>query len=51
MVEQISEREVRVLVDPPKPLGPLAMLGYAKKFGPVKTTKEWMDELREGERE
>ena len=33
----------------PGEMGPLSVLGYAKKFRKVKTTDEWMHELREGE--
>lgn len=31
--------------------GALAMLGFAKRFRPTRTTEEWMAELREFERE
>ena len=33
----------------PGEMGPLSVLGYAKKFRKVRTTDEWMHELREGE--
>ena len=36
---------------PAKPLGAMAMLGYARRFHPQpRTTDEWMAELRAGER-
>jgi hypothetical protein len=38
-----EEREPRT----PKPQGALAMLGFAKRFRPTRTTKECMTELRE----
>jgi hypothetical protein len=35
----------------PKPQGALAMLGFAKRFRPTRTTEEWIAELREAELE
>jgi hypothetical protein len=29
--------------------GPLSVLGYAKTFRPIRTTDEWMRDLRDGE--
>jgi hypothetical protein len=37
-----EEREPRTL----QPQGALAMLGFAKRFRPTRTTEEWMTELR-----
>ena len=35
-----------------QPVGAAAMLGFARRFRPERrTTAEWMDELRAGERE
>lgn len=35
-----------------QPLGAMAMLGFARRFRPqLRTTAEWMAELRAGERE
>lgn len=37
---------------PAKPLGAMAMLGFARRFHPQpRTTEDWMAELRAGERE
>jgi hypothetical protein len=36
--------------NPAEPRGAKAMLGFAKRFRPTRSTQEWMDELREGER-
>lgn len=48
--EKAGEHEIRVQVLPETgPRGALAMLGFAKRLGPVRSTQEWMDELREGE--
>lgn len=50
--EKVSEHEFRVTLPPSEDVsGPLAMMGYAKKFRPkdIRPTKEWMKELREGE--
>ena len=34
------------------PMGAHAMLGFARRFrAQIRPTKEWMDELREGERD
>ena len=35
-----------------QPAGAMAMLGFARRFRPVaRTTADWMDDLRAGERE
>jgi AbrB family looped-hinge helix DNA binding protein len=49
--EQVSDREMRVWLTEESPLGPLSVLGYARQMrgGPPRRTKEWMQELREGE--
>ncbi len=48
--EKTGEREIRVTVLPDaKPVGALAMLGFARTFRPTRTTAEWIAELREGE--
>ncbi len=49
--EQVSDREIRVSVQDETPVGPLAVLGYARRIHtkPLRTTAEWMRELREGE--
>jgi len=49
--EQISDREMRVVVQEEFSPGPLSVLGYANRFRdrPIRTTAEWMNELREGE--
>jgi AbrB family looped-hinge helix DNA binding protein len=49
---RVSDHEFRVVADIAAPQGPLAMLGYARKLkhGPARSTREWMKELREGER-
>ena len=50
--EQVSNQEFRVTVAPKKPLGAMAMLGYARVLfpdSPPRTTAEVMREIREGE--
>ncbi len=50
--ERIADNECRVFRDQSEDSpGPLAMLGYARKFNPkdTRTTDEWVRELREGE--
>jgi len=49
--QAVTDSECRVVVEEQtrKPRGARAMLGYGKRFGPQKTTAEWMKELREGE--
>lgn len=50
--EKAGEHEIRIMVlQETAPQGAMAMLGFAKRFGPTRTTQEWMDELREGEKE
>jgi AbrB family looped-hinge helix DNA binding protein len=50
--QKVGDNECRVfhdrLEDTP---GPVAMLGYARKFNPedIRTANEWLRELREGE--
>jgi AbrB family looped-hinge helix DNA binding protein len=48
---EISESEFRVTVYQEKPVGPVAVLGYARRLRPdgPRTTTSWMKELREGE--
>ena len=46
------QRLERAAVPNHKPAGAMAMLGFARRFRPEpRTTAEWMDELRAGERE
>ncbi len=49
--QAVTDSECRVVVEKAshKPRGARAMLGYGKRFGPQKSTDEWMKELREGE--
>lgn len=50
--QKVGDNECRVFHDcSEEGLGPIAMLGYARKFNPQdpRTTDEWMRELREGE--
>jgi hypothetical protein len=45
-----EQNEIRRTVPcAPETHGALAMLGFAKRFRPVRRTEEWMAELREGE--
>ncbi len=50
--EKISDDEVRILVLHDKP-NPMKMLGYGPKVRgePARSTREWMQELREGEKD
>jgi AbrB family looped-hinge helix DNA binding protein len=47
----VSDHEFRVVTQNDAPPGPIAMLGYARRFreGPARRTSAWMRELREGE--
>jgi len=49
--EQVSDREIRVSLHEEKPLGPLVVLGYARRIckTPPRSTADWMRELREAE--
>jgi hypothetical protein len=48
--KKTEQDENRVIVPrEPELHGALAMLGFAKRFRPVRRTEEWMAELREGE--
>jgi hypothetical protein len=49
--EQVSDREIRVSLQEDKPIGPLAVLGYARRITPkpARSTADWMREIREGE--
>lgn len=48
--EKTGEREIRITVlSEPEPRGARAMLGFAKRFRPTRRTKDWMEEIREGE--
>jgi bifunctional DNA-binding transcriptional regulator/antitoxin component of YhaV-PrlF toxin-antitoxin module len=51
--ESVGKDEWRVHIrrTPAKPPDPLSMRGYARRFRAVRTTSEWMRELREGEDE
>jgi bifunctional DNA-binding transcriptional regulator/antitoxin component of YhaV-PrlF toxin-antitoxin module len=50
--QKAGEREIRLVVlEPDKPRGAVAMLGFARRFRPRRRrTADWMKELREGER-
>ena len=49
--EVVSDQEVRVRRGQCiRPVGATAMLGFARRFRPVRRSAEWMDEFREGER-
>lgn len=47
--EAVSDHEFRVFAPQEKVPGPLSVLGYGRKLGPPRRTKDWMKELREGE--
>jgi bifunctional DNA-binding transcriptional regulator/antitoxin component of YhaV-PrlF toxin-antitoxin module len=50
--EQISAREIRVSLEDERPVGPLAVLGFARGLDPSRAprpTAAWMAELRAGE--
>lgn len=49
--EQVSDREIRVSLQEDQPVGPLAVLGYARRMStqPPRPTADWMREIREGE--
>jgi bifunctional DNA-binding transcriptional regulator/antitoxin component of YhaV-PrlF toxin-antitoxin module len=48
--EKAADSELRVVVLPERePQGSLAMLGFARRFRPTRSTSDWMAELREGE--
>ena len=50
--QQVGENECRIFNDASADTpGPIAMLGYARKFNPqdVRSTDEWMRELRAGD--
>jgi hypothetical protein len=40
---------VHISRKPSKPPDPAAMRGFARRFRVVKTTQDWLRELREGE--
>jgi len=48
---QVSDSECRIVVKgtKSKPVGAVAMLGYARKFRKTRRTSEWLKELRAGE--
>ncbi|MBI2895366.1 MAG: AbrB/MazE/SpoVT family DNA-binding domain-containing protein [Deltaproteobacteria bacterium] len=50
--EKLSDRELRVrAIDERKPVGPLAVLGFARRFRRERrATADWMEDLRTGER-
>ncbi len=48
--EVVSDGECRVRVSAPvRVAGAQAMRGYARRFRPVRRTRDWMAELREGD--
>jgi AbrB family looped-hinge helix DNA binding protein len=48
--EKVGDGELRILVLPPSESpGALAMLGFARRFRPTRSTADWLAELREGE--
>ena len=49
--ERVSDREIRVIVmTASPPAGPMAMLGFARRFRPEpRSTEAWMRVLREGD--
>jgi AbrB family looped-hinge helix DNA binding protein len=44
-----DEWRVHIRRKPPQRPDPLAMRGYARRFRVLRTTADWMQELREGE--
>lgn len=46
-----DEWRVRIRRKPPKAPDPMAMRAFARRFRALKSTAEWMRELREGEHE
>jgi len=49
--EPLADGECRVRIEVKnKSTGPLSALGYAKTFRAVRSTNEWMKDLREGEK-
>ena len=49
--QSISEHECRITVQEERAAeGPVAMRGFARTFRKPRSTDEWMQELREGER-
>lgn len=45
------QAQSRQVVHPRPAAGARAMLGFARKFGrPARTTADWMNEIRDGER-
>ena len=49
--DPVSESECRVRVAPaPRRAGAMAMLGHAATFRKIRPTRDWMKDLREGER-
>jgi AbrB family looped-hinge helix DNA binding protein len=48
--EKLGEHEIRVVVLPEvEPRGARAMLGFARRFRSTRSTRDWMDDLRDGE--
>jgi AbrB family looped-hinge helix DNA binding protein len=48
--EKLGEHEIRVVILPEvEPRGARAMLGFARRFRPTRSTGDWMKELRDGE--
>jgi AbrB family looped-hinge helix DNA binding protein len=50
--EKVSDRELRVrTLEEGKPAGPMSVLGFARRLrSEARSTREWMQELRAGER-
>ncbi|HYN20457.1 MAG TPA: AbrB/MazE/SpoVT family DNA-binding domain-containing protein [Thermoanaerobaculia bacterium] len=49
--EKLGDHEIRLVVLPDvQPKGARAMLGFARRFRPTRSSRDWMSELREGER-
>lgn len=49
--ERVDEHELRVrVVGTERPAGASSVLGFARRFRATRSTQDWMDELREGER-
>jgi bifunctional DNA-binding transcriptional regulator/antitoxin component of YhaV-PrlF toxin-antitoxin module len=48
--ERITDRELRLVVEPEATASPMSVLGYARKLRRAsRSTQSWMRELREGE--
>jgi AbrB family looped-hinge helix DNA binding protein len=48
--EKLGEHEIRVVILPEvEPRGARAMLGFARRFRSTRSTRDWMNDLRDGE--